>query len=123
MSKKDSKICEIIGQKLKEEYLKGDFRLLSRAKDSCRVDILFKNVGENFEKMSIETAISMINALNLDISEFFADVKDRYIRSEEKRIEEKLSETAEFGRLLIAIQDFSQVELLDLIDYADCMRD
>ena len=123
MREKNSKFCKIIEQKLMEEYQKGDFRLTKRGKDLYRVDILFENMGENFGGMSIETVISMINELGLDISEFFADVQDRFIRFEEKRIEEKLSETAEFGRLLIAIQDFSQVELLDLIDYADCMRD
>ena len=123
MSKKDSNICKIIEQKLKEEYQKGDFRLAHRGKDLYRVDILFKNLGENFNQMSIETVISMMGVLNLDISEFFADVQERYIKCEEKRIEEKLSQTAEFGRLLIAIQDFNRVELLDLIDYADCMRD
>ena len=123
MPEKDLKICRIIEQKLIEEYRKGDFRLACRGNDLHRVDIFFKSMGDNFEKISIEMVVSMIDVLGLDISEFFSDVQTRYIRGEKKRIEEKLSQNPEFDRLLIAIQDFSRVELLDLIDYADCMRD
>jgi len=123
MPKKDLEICRIIEQKLKEEYQKGDFRFTNRGADLCSLDIFFKDLGDNFEQMSIEAVISAIDVLGLELSEFIADVHDRYLMSEKKRIEEKLSQMAEYDRLLFAIQDFSRIELLDLIDYADCMRE
>ena len=83
----------------------------------------YPNGYQAVKNFSLEKAISLLNLLELDMSEFFEEVQREYTEQEVIRIEDRLSDFPEFTELLFAIQDFDEDQLLDLIDYVDHLED